>query len=371
MQQKSKVNILYVNHVGKVSGGETSLLNYITNLDREKFESFMVCPHGELASRAASLGVNIIPMQMWILGRNVFKYLWTVIKLFSVIRRNRIDIVHVSGAGSNQYAAIAAKLTGRLLVVHFHNVRSARDIRKYLVNMADRIIVNSEFTLNSIKNYIKDVSKIRLVYYGIDIESFSSTDGKRVKEEFGIRTENKLVGIIGLLEERKGHEYFLKAAKVIKDKLGDVNFIVAGSSVFTDRSYENNTRELAVQLGLNEDVIFTGYRRDIREILSGLDVLICPYREEPFGMVLIEAQASRVPIVAFNSGGIPEIIKNGQTGYMVDLGNWQALADKGLDIMTNSSVAERFASNGFEEVRSKFSSKIATSNLCEVYKELI
>jgi glycosyltransferase involved in cell wall biosynthesis len=153
---------------------------------------------------------------------------------------------------------------------------------------------------------------------GVRLEDFQNSDANAFRREFAIAETQIIVGIVGRLTPWKGHKLFLEAAaQLIKDGY-NVLFVIVGDDVdpVTGLShYRANLEQYTTQLGLTNKVLFTGYRPDIPNVMSGLDVLVVPsIRPEPFGLVAIEAMACSKPVIAAAHGGLAEIVIDHSTG---------------------------------------------------------
>jgi len=167
-------------------------------------------------------------------------------------------------------------------------------------------------------------SRARTVYCGIDTDRFrmkSAGEKNRIREELRVPPEKKLVGMIARFDTWKGHLTFLRAAALLLKKNADLHFVIVGGLHNVEvirplRAHYDNVMETWKSLKLESHVTFISHRDDIPEILRSLDVFVCPSEREPIPLIMFEAMASGVPIVAADSGGIPEQIDDGKEGYL-------------------------------------------------------
>jgi glycosyltransferase involved in cell wall biosynthesis len=155
---------------------------------------------------------------------------------------------------------------------------------------------------------------------GVDLSIFSPAkyDRNSVREEFGIGADEPLVGSIGRLDQGKGQEELIRAAGDVVAEFLDCKFLIVGEKTKGEGSeFSNKIRNLISRLGLERNVILTGFRPDAPRILRALDVFAFPSYKETFGMSLLEAMAMQVPVIATDSGGVPEILDYGKCGILV------------------------------------------------------
>jgi glycosyltransferase involved in cell wall biosynthesis len=213
-----------------------------------------------------------------------------------------------------------------------------------------------------------------VIYNAIDFEEFNPelANESKIRKEFGISEETKLVGMIGRITLRKRYEDFLRAASKVLEDFPNTKFIAVGGTYSgLERGYEEKVRKLVKALELQDKVIFTGFRKDIPDIMSTLDVLVLPSLKEPFGRVIIEALILGTPVVAANSGGIPEIIQNGRTGLLVPPKNPDELAKTIIKLLENGDFAKNLAIQGKKEVKQRFSADKITRLEEELYLEIL
>ncbi len=181
----------------------------------------------------------------------------------------------------------------------------------------------------------------------------------------GINLSSKVVGTVGRFDEQKGHMFFLKAIPKILQDVPDVRFIFVG-----DGSLRSKLEKMGRELEVNQNIIFTGVRRDIPEILSIMDVFVLPSIFEGFGIVLLEAMAVGKPVVASRAGGIPEIVEHGLTGILIEPANPSAIAGSVVKLLKNPVEAKRIANAGRAEVERKFTADAMARKIEGVYDEV-
>jgi glycosyltransferase involved in cell wall biosynthesis len=184
-----------------------------------------------------------------------------------------------------------------------------------------------------------------------------------------------VVGLIAHLTPWKGHELFLDIARAVLNSLGEARFVVVGGSVYDTDGHAGYARTLArraAALGLSDCVTFLGARHDIPEILAALDVLVhCPTAPEPLGRVLGEAMAVGRPVVAARCGGIPEIVDDGVTGFLVAPGDVRAFASAVIRLLADRALCDRLGEAGRGRVEEQFAVDAHVTAVLDTYRALL
>ncbi len=233
----------------------------------------------------------------------------------------------------------------------------------FLAVLATRIVVNSravsqKFTRTWFSR------KVNVVHNGVNLSQFSSNlEDDRIRREFSIDGEEKVVTIVGRLDEWKGHRFFLEAAQKVLTHLHAIKFLVVGDGVL-----RNELEALSRELGIVDNVIFCGHRTDIPEILAGSDILVSASLAEHFGRVIIEAMAMAKPVVGTRAGGVPEIVIEGETGILVESASSEELARAIRSLLVDSERAREMGFAGLNRVRDCFSIEKHTRGIEEIYK---
>ncbi|MFA6384147.1 MAG: glycosyltransferase [Candidatus Omnitrophota bacterium] len=341
------INILYLHETSLISGAEQSLLNLVRNLDRRKFDpSFVLPQEGALADELKSEGVRVFLMPF----PKIRRFLGVASALRSlgaIIRDNNISIVHSNSIRTHVYGAWAAKRNNVPVVWHQRNMLRGEiaDPDRLLMSLPDRIICNSQAIAQRFASGGRIPEKVRVVFNGVDIARFNPfVDGAAVRNEFGILPGETVVGITSRFNVQKGHETLFNAAAAIRSDdpalWKRLKLLVVGGAVFeSDRPREKYLKDMTRALGINDRVIFTGYRNDMPRMYASMDIFVLTSDAEACGRVILEAMAAGKPVVATNSGGTPEVIKDGVSGALFSFGDSLGLAGKITGIMAEPGAA--------------------------------
>ncbi|MDP3791611.1 MAG: glycosyltransferase [Candidatus Omnitrophota bacterium] len=367
--------ILHLTTDSKIAGAEKLLIGIAGEYDRSRFE-LLFCTlkkrgdlHAEiekLSQKCYSLGYD-----------NIICLPAAIIKLVQIIKRNKIDILHTHlfHAGIVGYlAGIFSGKTAVLITKHYSNMLYlyGNSFQRFL----DRWVLKRAKHIIAISYGVKDIlvrldgiadKKISVIHNGIDLKRFDPLmdAGAKVRRELKIDDDVKIIGTVGIFHPRKGHEYLIRAADIVCRKRQDVKFLLVGDGILEERLVA--LRDL---LDLREKVIFTGYRKDIPDLLSIMDIVVHPSLEEGFGLSIIEAMFSGKAVIATNVGGVPEIIENRLNGLLIPEKDPEAIADAIDYILSNPDKAGELGSNARSRVCERFSLSAMVKKYESVYGKI-
>jgi glycosyltransferase involved in cell wall biosynthesis len=355
-------------------------------LNNEEFGSILVTGvegehEGNMLDLAAAKGVEpvIIPE----LRRNIDPLggLVTLIKLYRLMRREKPHIVHTHTATAGLLGRLAAKLAGVPVVLHtFHGhvlrgyfgpLRSKTLVwmERFLARLSDRIVTVSEGQRRELAEYgVAPLEKITVVPLGFELEALLACESHRgqLRRELGLAYESKLVGIVARLVPIKNHRLFFQAAQVVAEAVPQVRFLVVG-----DGEQREELEAYAGEMGLEGRILFTGWRRDLSRLYADLDVVALTSINEGTPVSLIEAMAAGVPVVATAVGGVPDVVADGETGYLVEDGDVNGLAEAIIELLRSPEKAREMGMAGRKAVYPKFTSQTLIANVEGLYDELL
>lgn len=296
------------------------------------------------------------------------------------IRKNRIDILHGTEKPRDAfYNVVLGKLTGAKSVIHMHvkwNTWISPMVRWALRN-ADGVIGVSPFVAESCWQHggVRRERAHALVNC-IEPERWDYTiDGGSVRQEFGIPADAPVIGILARIFPWKGHAELLKALVLVKEQIPDVKLLIVGDddprSTPGRAVYSVEVRRLVEELGLEESVIFAGFRTDMPEVMAALDVYTMPSFEEPCAVVYLEAMAMRKPVVALDSGGTPAEVIDGETGFLVPVGAIDQMADRIVRLLKDPALRRGMGIKGRERVEQHLNARKMAENAESIYRAIL
>lgn len=365
--------VLYLHHVGGLSGAENSLRLLMHHLPRHRYTPVFGGPaDGPFPQALAAGGVPLVPIAFGPL-RRVRGVLGAVRRVRAAIRRERVAVVHSNGPQTNVVAGLAGRLAGVPVVWHARNLLhgNMRDVDRALAPLATRIICNADAIrarFAGSRAWDRSVTIINAV----DTREFHpGVDGAAFRAEQGADAATPLVGIVGRLGLGKGHEQFVEAAVRLLRARTAARFVVVGDAVFAEDAWrEDALRRSVKDAGLEEHVRFTGFRRDVPGVMRGLDVLVLASDAEPCGRVLFEAMASGTAVVATSTGGTPEIVRDGVEGVLVPPRDAGALAEAIGALLADPGRRARLGEAGLARVRAEFTIERYVARTVAVYDDV-
>jgi glycosyltransferase involved in cell wall biosynthesis len=301
--------------------------------------------------------------------------------LASYIRRHNIQIIHGTEKPRDAfYGVLLGKITGARSVVHMHVNYGEWQSRlvKWALRRADAIVGVSRFTAQSIVNAGLPCERVFAVLNSLDLLSSRwdpGLDGRSVRQQFGIAQDAPVLGITARLFRWKGHSDLLDALALVKKQMPNVRLVIVGEDDPRANPGGGSYRaELESQIrhhDLGANVLFTGFRTDVPELMASFDVYAMPSWEEPFGMVFIEAMAMKKPVIAWDIGGAKEIIMHNETGLLVEPKSTPDLAEAILKLLRDPALRQRMGEAGRRRVEQAFTSQRMCQDMIEVYQKIL
>jgi glycosyltransferase involved in cell wall biosynthesis len=209
--------------------------------------------------------------------------------------------------------------------------------------------------------------RITTIHYGLDLDRFDHLpDRAEVRRELGLPLDAPVVATVCRLEKQKGLSYLQEAFRRVHERVPQAILLVVGKG-----RLEASMRAFAARYGLEGSIRFLGWRSDIPRVLAAVDVLALASLWEAFGLVFAEAGLARVPVAATRVEGIPEVVRDGETGLLVPPEDAGALAEAILTLLCNRDLAARMGATGEAHVRANFATERMVHRHIELYHELL
>jgi len=350
-----------------LGGQELRILMEMEGLRQYGYESVLVARPGSLIlAEAAGRGLTAYAVNM----HGSIDPL-AVARIVRIITRERIDLVNAHGSKDGWSAGIAARLTGRRVVRSRHvanPVRSHFFGRLVYGPLCDRIVTTSESIKSGMAGSGVDASKIVSVPTGIDLGVFRPDLPRGAfREELGIDEDARLVGFVSVVRGDKGPDIFVDAALRIISETSGVEFVVAGDGWMLER-----IKDKVSASGHGDRIHIAGYRRDVPQVMTDLDVFVLPVRiPEGVPQAVLQAHATRTPVVASDVGGVNEVAIHGKTALLVSPGDAGALADAIMKMLDDSAYASGLAEAGYELVAKKYNSEAMLTSMDGLYRAVL
>ncbi len=399
------ISVLYLDNTFTFGGAINSLLYLLRALDKKKVEPILVTGqpeiflkkyfdfikwyyfkikvpwiHNKIYKKILEIPIFSEGIGKKIVDRFRFLYWLIVVTLPETFyycyigKKHKIQIVHLNNILGSQVAGIlAAKFLGVPCVAHLRDFEKVNTISSFLAKKIDFHIAISKAIRDNLLNLKVHESNITIISDAIDLNDFNDTHSyEYLRKEFGINDEEKIFGIFGRIINWKGIKEFVHAAALIIQSVPNTKALIVGDCSDGDQKYLDEVRALITHYGLEQKIILTGYRGDVPALMGLMNLVVhASIKSEPFGMVLIEAMAMGKPVVAAKMGGPLDIVEDGKTGFLVEPGNIDDLANAIRSILNENNLAEFMGQNGKDRVVELFTKERYAKQVEKIYFNLL
>jgi len=337
------------------------IANIAEGLDREKFEVSVWCVArgGEIADELREKGINVRILSIFSYHNPI-----NILKLAFLLKKAAPDIVHTHGYFASVIGRIAAKIvriSGVIYHIHtsfYENIRKKNILMENLLSrITDKIVFVSQAAKDSYLPYLKVKENKTLL-----ISNGASDTNLRAN----LKKLNFKVATVASLTPHKGHRYLIEAAKIILNKMPQFEFFIIGKGPLSE-----DLRNQVSSLRIKSSVKFLGQRMNIYRLLSKMNLFVLPSLREGLPLAAIEAMAVGLPLIVTNVGGLPELIRNGQSGLIVPPAEPLQLAKKIMNVFNNPDKLKKMGKESRRIFEEKFRSEKMVKKLENLYLEII
>lgn len=366
------MKVLHLISSGGMYGAEVMLVNLASAQKRLGCEPVIGVfrnkhlPHIEVAVEARSRGLQVEILDCS--GRFDHKPLGTIRK---VLQKENISLVHGHGYKSNFYGYFAAKALGLPFVATCHlwtgaspTIRFYEFLDSLILRRAHKVVGVSGAISDSLRKSGLSPEKVLTIFNGTDFSQHGDSS-PTLRRELGIG-ERILVGSVGRLEDQKGFEYFLRAARQVLSEFPETLFVVVGTG-----SLRSRLEGLIQELGLGSNVLLVGQRNDMPGVYESLDLFVLASIDEGMPMTILEALALARPVVATQVGAVDKLVIEERTGLLVEPRDVPALSNAILRCLKNPSFARELGRTGEAHIRKSFSAEAMAENYLETYRQVL
>jgi glycosyltransferase involved in cell wall biosynthesis len=374
-------NLLFVIDNLEFGGGERVFSQLINRLSRERYKIMVAClPTGIFVEKIKGSGALIKPVDMK--NRSNFKI---ILQLIGLMKEQKIDIVHSQGARADFFARMAAMFAKVSIVISTVPMTvegfDVSPIRKLIYKTFSRfserfvdrfMVVSHAMEKMMIEKHRIEPQKVIKIYNGIETDDFCLADDEIVRRRTGFRNELGLgegipvIGVIGRLVWQKGFEYFIEAIPEVLKEFKEAKFLIVG-----DGPLENKLKVAGKKLKIDDKIIFTGFKREIKEVLTAIDIFVIPSLLEGLPMILLESMAMAKPIIATDIEGMQEVLENGITGLLVPPRDPKVLSESIIELLNHRDKAYLIGATARKVVEERFSVDVMVQRVEGVYEELL
>lgn len=381
--------LFFISHP-TMGGSQQYILDLVTHLNSNKYVSLVVsCFDGEFIEllKENKIKTFILPMKkeyvnikknvkifnpisVFLFFINICK---VILNIFHLIKKEKIDLIYNNNLRCQILSLIPSKLTKIPSLWHIHGFKERVFLHLFLSFFVNKIIVLTEDVKKRLGKFLLNKSKLIVIYNGVNFEKIkqiSNQERINICQEIGIKENDFVIAMIGQLVPIKGYEYFIKSAFCVLKEISNIKFLIIGSEPYYSKGYKLSLQELIKKLNIEKNIIFIEYQKDLFKIISILDIFTLTSLHEHFGRVIIESMACKIPVIAFNTGGVSEIIIDNKTGFLIEPNNYENLAKKIIELLKNKEIRNYFGNAGFEKVNELFTLDKTIKKVEELFKKL-
>jgi glycosyltransferase involved in cell wall biosynthesis len=356
---KEPLHILQVIAPSKIAGAERATIALSRGLEARGNEVDLLVKFGhELVEAARIEGVQTAGLRF---GGKL--NLLAVRRMMNWLKEHPVDLVATHLSTASLWGTIAARSMGIPSVATVHALNS-----KTCFVFADLIIAVSHAVKTHLVEQGIDPNKIHVVYNGINMEKFKSvTPIEEAKRKLGFESDDQIIGVVAHLSTKKGHAWFMESMAPVLSANPKARLVFIG-----DGPRRADLESLANNLGITSRVTFAGFQEDVVPWIEALDILVLPtIGKEGFGLVLVEAGAMGKPVIGTSIGGIAEVIDNGNSGFVVEPNDMNAMRSAVERLLLEPQLRVQMGENGKRRAKEKFSSEIMIAETEKVYRKLL
>lgn len=362
------MTILHFSSATSWRGGEQQIAYLIEELMLQSVEQMVLCVAG--APLAAYCKSKNIPFETYAKRSSIDPRPARL--MAQICTSQKIDLVHMHDSHAHTYACMATSFFGVKVPlvlsrrVDFAISKNPLSSWKYNHSAIKVIICVSQFIKSVIQPRIQEYKKIKVVHSGIDLSRFQYPRNDLLRKEFNIATTAPLIVNVAAIAPHKDYFTFVDTAELILHDHPDARFLMIGA----DGGEADAVRQHLQRRQLSEYIKFTGFRKDISEVLPGADVFLFTSKEEGLGTSLLDALACKVPVVATQAGGVPEIIKDEKTGLLAPVKDVPKLAKQVHRILKDKDLRARLISGGLDHLKA-FAKQTTAAKTLEIYRKIL
>lgn len=364
-----RIKVVQFTHDLKVGGLQRVVETLCRTLDPSAFEVSVLClrESGPLEDALRAIGVPVHSLERFHSARDHTAFL-QVARLF---REMRVDVVHTHNTGPFLHGVLGALFGGVRTVVHTDHARDFPDAWKYMAlehvlsHFAYRVVGVSDHSTENLRHFERIPSrKLVTIINGVDASQLDvSLDSEAAKTRIGIPPQTPVIGIAARLSDQKGIEYLLRAMVEVRKTLPDLVLVIAG-----DGPLEDDLREQARTLSVDDRVRFLGVRHDVPALLRAFDLFVLPSLWEGLPMVILEAMAAGCPVLASDVGGVGHAITHDVTGALVRPMDVGQLASEIIRLVSDRDLRATIAGNAKQKFHREFSASAMTKRYEALYR---
>lgn len=366
----NNVKVLQLISSGGYYGAENMLLNLCASQESAGCRNSLLLfynvhvPNVEFYERARRRGISV--RMVHCKGRADMN---AVRQIQDYIQEDAIDLVHTHGYKADLYGYVAAKRAGKPLVATCHNwVGGTAALGIY--NRLDRLVLKRFNAIAAVADAVRErllasgiaPARIKTIANGVDVEAFERSQSVPAPEISG----GKIIGVVARLDLQKGFEFLFSAVRELSRSFPGIKVVISGEG--PDRQA---IEQMIERDGLRNSVVLAGQQSDMPGVYAAMDVFVLPSLNEGLPMTVLEAMAASRPVIATRVGAVPRVVRDGETGLLVNPGDAAALRDAIARLLTDPDLCQRMSTQAHDWVQRNFTSEVMARQYRTMYDQVL
>lgn len=364
------ITILHLRACNFVGGPEKQILEHLKRLDASRFRALICCfsEDDPIKEQAQSMGIACRAID----ARSAFD-LRTVTRLKRILIEEQVDIICSHGYKPNIVSKCATWFTGiptiaisRGWTSESLKIRFYEKLDKWLLHVVDKVVAVSHGQKEKILALGVSPDRVAVIHNAINLDVISSGGGISLRQEFGVPQNAFIVASAGRLSPEKNYSTLVEAARLTVQQNAAVYFIIFGEG-----RLRSELEQAIIAADLQNHFLLPGFRKDIQELLDGIDVFMLTSFTEGLPNVILEAFAARKPVVATRVGGTPEVVQDGMSGFLTRPDQPELMAQHIQTLASSPDLCRKMGEAGYEYVKKHFSFEAQTSEYEQLYVNVL
>lgn len=362
------VNIAFFDATPKWSGGANRILFLAKELTKAGNNVLIIClPKSNLSEEAKKVALEVVNIKPVVdLG------LISFFKILNLLKKYKIEVVDINSPKFYWIGLYAAKTLGIKVILTRNVPYRKKGIKKFfnrlfLYNQCDLVITLCEYVKKLLERDFR-LRNVKVNYDGFwnELKKLSLEEILQIKKKYNINQDEFVLATIGRVEESKGVSIAIDAVSQVKTEMPNIKLLVVGTG---NVQYIQKLKEIVRRKNIEDSITFTGFVENTYEIYNIIDVLLHPSYFDSVPICILEAFGYSKPVIASNTGGIPEIVEDGKNGYLFSTGNAKSLAERIGQLLISDYMS--LGLKGKETINRKFSKENMVRNYTKLLKELL
>lgn len=335
------------NHATLLGGGEYSFTDLLSHMPEDWSVIASIPGEGELTERLKKNGINTKIVNMpairpWL----IWNILVCIIEYLEQFKKSQPDLVYCNGSRAAFYAGIASRILKIPVIWHCRIATPDFFLDYFLGEICNRIIANSHATAKRFKKRLQP--KIRIVHNGVDIPWLTD---KNVKKPEFVKDDWKVILVVARASRWKRHDRILAAFDKVAKTDPSVHLICVGAMDNFEPEWWSHLQILTKKSAFSNRIHWIGKANDVRPWYRSAQVLVLSSENEPFGRVLVEAMSHGIPVIATRNGGVPEIVRHGQDGFLTNADNAEEISEYLHLVLNDRSLQKKISKNAIKRAQ--------------------